>query len=199
MIMPINKDTCTRTLATPIGERAYKIVETLSDAGFDTWWVGGCVRDMLQGHVPTDIDIATAATRSEEHTTELHSHFPFPFPLFFFFEYPGHPRVLPSSPARRSSDLGGSAAACATCCKAMFQRISTSRRQRRDRKSTRLNSTHISLSPSPSFFFLNTRATPEFSPLPPHAALPILVGRRLRARHAARPCSNGYRHRDGSD
>lgn len=68
MIMPINKDTCTRTLATPIGERAYKIVETLSDAGFDTWWVGGCVRDMLQGHVPTDIDIATAATPEQVST-----------------------------------------------------------------------------------------------------------------------------------
>src|SRR3989338_5804416 len=68
MIMPINKDTCTRTLATPIGERAYKIVETLADAGFDTWWVGGCVRDMLQGHVPTDIDIATAATPEQVST-----------------------------------------------------------------------------------------------------------------------------------
>lgn len=49
------------TLASPHGERAYKIVETLSDAGFDTWWVGGCVRDMLQGKIPEDIDIATNA------------------------------------------------------------------------------------------------------------------------------------------
>src|SRR4029077_3215764 len=46
----------------PHAERAYKIVETLADAGFDTWWVGGCVRDMLTGKIPKDIDIATAAT-----------------------------------------------------------------------------------------------------------------------------------------
>ena len=38
------------------------MVERLTDAGFDTWWVGGAVRDMLQGNIPTDIDIATAAT-----------------------------------------------------------------------------------------------------------------------------------------
>lgn len=59
--MPILKEMITRTLASPHGGRAYKIVETLTDAGFDTWWVGGCVRDMLQGHVPKDIDIATEA------------------------------------------------------------------------------------------------------------------------------------------
>ncbi len=59
--MPVSREIITQTLASPHGERAYKIVETLNDAGFDTWWVGGCVRDMLQGAVPSDIDIATAA------------------------------------------------------------------------------------------------------------------------------------------
>ncbi len=63
--MPLAKDIITRTLASPHGERAYKIAETLQDAGHDTWWVGGCVRDMLQGHVPADIDIATAAKPEE--------------------------------------------------------------------------------------------------------------------------------------
>jgi len=59
--MPFTKDILARTLKTPVGEGAYHIVEKLTDAGFDTWWVGGCVRDMLLGKVPKDIDIATAA------------------------------------------------------------------------------------------------------------------------------------------
>lgn len=60
--MPLTKEIIDDTLRTTYGEAAYKIVEKLSDAGFDTWWVGGCVRDMLMGKVPADIDIATAAT-----------------------------------------------------------------------------------------------------------------------------------------
>jgi len=60
--MPLTKEIIDATLRTAYGEAAYKIVETLSDAGFDTWWVGGCVRDMLMAKVPADIDIATAAT-----------------------------------------------------------------------------------------------------------------------------------------
>lgn len=63
--MPLSKDTIARTLESPHGERAYKIVETLTDAGFDTWWVGGGVRDMLQGKIPMDIDIATEAKPDE--------------------------------------------------------------------------------------------------------------------------------------
>ncbi len=59
--MPLSKDIISKTLESEHGLRAYKIVETLTDKGFDTWWVGGCVRDMLQGNVPDDIDIATAA------------------------------------------------------------------------------------------------------------------------------------------
>jgi putative nucleotidyltransferase with HDIG domain len=60
--MPLDRAIIDRTLATPYGETAYKLVETLIDAGHDTWWVGGCVRDMLNGHIPKDIDIGTAAT-----------------------------------------------------------------------------------------------------------------------------------------
>lgn len=59
------------TLATPYGEAAYKLCETLIDAGFETLWVGGCVRDMLQGKEPSDIDIATSA-----HPKEIAALFP---------------------------------------------------------------------------------------------------------------------------
>lgn len=59
--MSLSKDIIDHTLSSPQGEAAYKVVEKLTDAGFDTWWVGGCVRDMLLGVVPTDIDIGTAA------------------------------------------------------------------------------------------------------------------------------------------
>lgn len=51
-----------QTLRTPYGEAAYKVVEALVDAGFDAWWVGGSVRDILGGTIPKDIDIATDAT-----------------------------------------------------------------------------------------------------------------------------------------
>lgn len=60
--MPLDAAIIDRTLASTYGETAYKVVEALQDAGFDAWWVGGCVRDMLQGEQPKDIDIATAAT-----------------------------------------------------------------------------------------------------------------------------------------
>jgi putative nucleotidyltransferase with HDIG domain len=63
--MPIAADTTDRTLASKQGERAYQVVEILTDAGFDAWWVGGCVREMLRGIVPTDIDIATSASPQE--------------------------------------------------------------------------------------------------------------------------------------
>ncbi len=38
------------------------ILRTLRDAGFDTWCVGGAVRDALLGHAHLDWDLATAAT-----------------------------------------------------------------------------------------------------------------------------------------
>ncbi len=63
--VPMRADIIAKTLESPLGERAYKIVEKLSDAGFDAWWVGGGVRDMLQGQLPADIDIATSALPEE--------------------------------------------------------------------------------------------------------------------------------------
>ncbi len=60
--MSIPRTIIDRTLATPHGEAAYTVVETFLDAGFECWWVGGAVRDMLLGTVPADIDMATSAT-----------------------------------------------------------------------------------------------------------------------------------------
>ena len=37
------------------------IVRTLEQAGFETWCVGGAVRDALLGHPGLDWDVATAA------------------------------------------------------------------------------------------------------------------------------------------
>ncbi len=40
---------------------ATRIVERLQQAGFDAFWVGGCVRDFLLGRKPVDYDVATSA------------------------------------------------------------------------------------------------------------------------------------------
>lgn len=68
--MPIAAKTIDNVLASKQGQRAYRIVETLSTKGYDTWWVGGAVRDMLGGKIPKDIDIATRA-----HPKEIHALF----------------------------------------------------------------------------------------------------------------------------
>ncbi len=61
--MPISRDIINRTLATPHGEAAYKVVETFIDAGYECFWVGGAPRDMLLGKpAAADIDLATSAT-----------------------------------------------------------------------------------------------------------------------------------------
>jgi tRNA nucleotidyltransferase/poly(A) polymerase len=60
--MTLTKEIIDSTLRSAYGEAAYKIVETLTDAGYDSWWVGGSVRDMLMEMIPEDIDIATVAT-----------------------------------------------------------------------------------------------------------------------------------------
>ena len=38
-----------------------KIIETLEQAGFEAYAVGGCVRDSLLGRNPSDWDITTSA------------------------------------------------------------------------------------------------------------------------------------------
>lgn len=48
--------------SSPVFQSAVRIVEKLRAAGFDGYFVGGAVRDMLLGRTPKDIDIATSAT-----------------------------------------------------------------------------------------------------------------------------------------
>ncbi len=43
-------------------EAAAEIVRRLRAAGFEAYFVGGCVRDMLMGRAPKDYDVTTAAT-----------------------------------------------------------------------------------------------------------------------------------------
>lgn len=45
-----------------IPESVLAIARTLQDAGYDTWAVGGAVRDALHGAPQSDFDLATAAT-----------------------------------------------------------------------------------------------------------------------------------------
>jgi poly(A) polymerase len=48
-----------------LDQNALKVVDTLSEAGFDAYLVGGCVRDLLCGMKPKDFDVATNATPEE--------------------------------------------------------------------------------------------------------------------------------------
>jgi len=43
-------------------EAALKIVETLRARGYEAYFAGGCVRDLLLGREPADYDVATSAT-----------------------------------------------------------------------------------------------------------------------------------------
>ncbi len=45
-----------------VSRSAVRVCETLQKAGFDTFVVGGAVRDLLSGIVPKDFDVATNAT-----------------------------------------------------------------------------------------------------------------------------------------
>lgn len=45
-----------------LDNNALDVVNTLSEAGFDAYLVGGCVRDLLCGMKPKDFDVATNAT-----------------------------------------------------------------------------------------------------------------------------------------
>ncbi|MCB9899165.1 MAG: hypothetical protein H6825_14265 [Planctomycetes bacterium] len=41
--------------------KAVSVVRRLNEAGFETYLVGGCVRDLLLGRIPKDFDVSTAA------------------------------------------------------------------------------------------------------------------------------------------
>jgi len=47
---------------TLLDERAVRVVQTLSDGGYEAYIVGGAVRDLLLGRRPKDFDVATNAT-----------------------------------------------------------------------------------------------------------------------------------------
>ena len=47
---------------------ALEVVKTLREAGFETYWAGGCVRDQLLDITPKDYDVATMATPEEVRT-----------------------------------------------------------------------------------------------------------------------------------
>ncbi|MSR67743.1 CCA tRNA nucleotidyltransferase [Candidatus Peribacteria bacterium] len=59
--MQLFREIIDRTLATKEGEAGYSVTETLMDAGYDCYWVGGAVRDMLLLKLPADIDMAVSA------------------------------------------------------------------------------------------------------------------------------------------
>ena len=42
-----------------------EILSRLEDAGYETYFVGGCVRDLLMGRTPNDFDLCTAAFPEE--------------------------------------------------------------------------------------------------------------------------------------
>ena len=49
----------------PVQQNAYSLVAALQDAGYETYIVGGAIRDHLLGRTPKDYDISTAATPEE--------------------------------------------------------------------------------------------------------------------------------------
>src|SRR5579871_831638 len=48
-----------------VKEAAASIVQTLREAGFQAYLVGGCVRDLLLGVEPKDFDVSTDATAAQ--------------------------------------------------------------------------------------------------------------------------------------
>ena len=46
----------------PSRDAATAIVARLRDAGYQAYFVGGCVRDLVLGRAPKDFDVATSAT-----------------------------------------------------------------------------------------------------------------------------------------
>ena len=53
------------SITDPRREFALEVVRRLRDAGFDSLWAGGCVRDQLLGKEPKDYDVATSALPQE--------------------------------------------------------------------------------------------------------------------------------------
>ncbi|MCE9631066.1 MAG: CCA tRNA nucleotidyltransferase [Planctomycetia bacterium] len=60
----------TKPLSDPSQSREFAtaVVRRLREAGYETFWAGGCVRDELLGRTPADYDVATAARPDEVRT-----------------------------------------------------------------------------------------------------------------------------------
>ena len=50
-----------------LDQDALKILKKLIESGYESYLVGGCIRDILLGHKPKDFDIATSATPEQIH------------------------------------------------------------------------------------------------------------------------------------
>ena len=50
-----------------ISKNALRVLYELKGAGFEAYLVGGCVRDLLLGHIPKDFDVATNASPEQVH------------------------------------------------------------------------------------------------------------------------------------
>ena len=48
-----------------ISDAGLKIIEKIEKSGFEAYFVGGCVRDVLMGKTPGDIDITTNASPAD--------------------------------------------------------------------------------------------------------------------------------------
>lgn len=53
--------------STLVDRNAITVIRRLTDAGYESYLVGGAVRDMLLGRLPKDFDIATAASPRQVH------------------------------------------------------------------------------------------------------------------------------------
>lgn len=51
----------TRIFPASLDPRAVDVVSRLTRAGYESYLVGGCVRDLLLGHIPKDFDVSTQA------------------------------------------------------------------------------------------------------------------------------------------
>jgi poly(A) polymerase len=50
-----------------LDQDALKILKKLTNSGYESYLVGGCIRDILLGHKPKDFDIASSATPDQIH------------------------------------------------------------------------------------------------------------------------------------
>ena len=64
LIVPRADHNISRKLISP---SALKVLNTLRDAGFEAYLVGGCVRDLLLGYEPKDFDISPTALPEQVH------------------------------------------------------------------------------------------------------------------------------------